>query len=85
MDALLGTHREAILRLAEARGRARGEAGPHSDVDLLVDVPREYSLLKLINLEYALEDLLGCEVDLVAEDEVPPRIRSRVIAEAFAL
>ena len=44
----------------------RGEAGPDSDVDLLVEftTPR-VSLLTLNGVKYRLEELLGTEVDVV--------------------
>jgi uncharacterized protein len=44
---------------------ARGDAGPGSDVDLLVDVGEPTSLLKQAALQGDLEDLLGCPVHVV--------------------
>jgi len=43
---------------------ARGDAGPDSDVDLLVDMERGRGLLALAGLELALERLLGSDVDV---------------------
>ena len=53
IDPILEAHREAILRICRKHGArnvrvfgsfARGEAGPGSDVDFLVDVEEAVSL-----------------------------------------
>jgi predicted nucleotidyltransferase len=44
---------------------ARGRARAGSDVDLLVDMDRDASLLDQVRLRRALEELLGIEVDVV--------------------
>lgn len=62
-----------ILALARAHGAsrvrvvgsvARGEAGPGSDLDLLVEFGRPVGL-ELVRLERLLGELLGCRVDVV--------------------
>ncbi len=73
----LRARREDILQIASAHGArnvrifgsvARGEAGPESDVDFLVDVEtdcRGFEFFGLLeDLRRALEDLLGCPVDV---------------------
>jgi uncharacterized protein len=62
---------------------ARGEAGPRSDVDLLVDVDDEVTLFGLSRLKHHLEDLLGMPVDLVTTDALRPQMRSSILAEAI--
>ena len=62
---------------------ARGEAGPDSDIDLLVDMGDGRSLLDLAGLHLELEDLLGFQVEIGTD--VKPRLRERVHAEAIAL
>ncbi len=56
-----------VQELAVFGSVARGEAGPESDVDLLVTfaVTAKPSLLTLAAMEIELEDLLGRPVDLV--------------------
>ncbi len=61
----------------------RGEAGPDSDIDLLVDMDVGRSLLDLAGLHLELEDLLGFRVEIATD--VKPRLRERVHAEAIAL
>ncbi len=92
---LLKDKREEILRLAEEHGAynvrlfgsvARGEAGPESDVDFLVEW--DYARMSSwggIGLNLALEELLGCKVDVISEKNLHPRIKKRVLQEAAPL
>ncbi|HUY98543.1 MAG TPA: nucleotidyltransferase family protein [Verrucomicrobiae bacterium] len=51
---------------------ARGDAGPRSDVDLLVDFEPEASLLDQVGLFHDLESLLGVPVDVVSSGGLRP-------------
>ncbi len=93
-DELLREKREEILRIASMHGAlnvrlfgsvVRGEAGPSSDVDVLVDMEPGRSLLDLGGLLMDLQDLLGCKVDVVTAKGLRERIRDRVLAEAVPL
>jgi predicted nucleotidyltransferase len=69
---------------------ARGDAGYHSDVDLLVTLkPAErrppLGLFEVIRLERELEKILGCTVDLVTEEGLDPRIRLKVDKDKVVL
>jgi predicted nucleotidyltransferase len=64
---------------------ARGEAGPDSDIDILVNLDSGRSLLDIIALKQDLEDLLGCEVDVVTEEAISPYIREQVLKETVSL
>ena len=86
--------REEILRIVASHGArnarvfgslARGEAGPDSDVDILVSLDPGRSLLDLVAIKQDLEDLLGCEVDVVTEAAISPYIRDRVLSEAVSV
>ena len=94
IDELLQEKREEILRIAARRGAynvrvfgsvARGEAGPDSDVDFLVELEPSRSLLDLGGLLMDLQDLLECEVDVLTEAGLRDRIRQRVLSEARPL
>jgi len=43
------------------------------------------SLIDHVALKQDLEELLGCEVDVVTERSLNPRIREQVLREAIAL
>lgn len=60
----------------------RGEAGPESDLDVLVRFRHSPGLLRYIELENYLSDLLGVRVDLVMAEALKPNIGQRVLAEA---
>lgn len=64
---------------------ARNEADSASDLDLLVDMEPERSLLDLGGLLMDLQELLGCQVDVVTEKGLRGRIRERVLREATAI
>jgi len=64
---------------------ARGETKSTSDVDLLVEMEPEWSLLDFVGFWQDLEDLLGGQVDLVSEAGISPCLRGAILAEAIAL
>jgi hypothetical protein len=59
----------------------RHENRPDSDLDVLITFSEAPSLLRLIELENHLSDLLGVKVDLVMRDALKPHIGRRVLAE----
>jgi predicted nucleotidyltransferase len=94
VDEILKAQREEILRIAARYGAhnvrvfgsvARGEAGPDSDVDFLVEMEKGRSLFDLGGLLMDLQDFLGRRVDVVTERGLRDRIRSRVLREAISL
>lgn len=94
VNELLKDKREAILRIASKHGAynvrvfgsvARGEAGPESDVDLLVDVGPNHTSFFPGGLVADLEDLLGRRVQVVTQDALHWYIRDKVLQEAVAL
>jgi predicted nucleotidyltransferase len=64
---------------------ARGEDGPDSDIDLLVDLPEGTSLFAVLALEGTLERILGVKVDLATVTSLKPRVRDEALADAVAL
>ena len=61
---------------------ARDQAGPQSDLDLLVEFDGHATYDLYIGLKLFLEDLLGCRVDLVMTKALKPRMRPSVEREA---
>ena len=87
-------NREEILRIAARYGArnvrvfgsvAQGEDGFNSDVDLLVEMEDDRSLLDLVGLEQELEELLQRKVDVLTDASIHSAMRQRITAEARAL
>ena len=53
-----------------------------SDLDLLVDALPGATLFDLGGLQVELEQLLGVPVDVVTPDDLPSKIRDRILIEA---
>ena len=94
INELLKGRRKEILHIADKHGARnirifgsviRREVGPDSDVDFLVELEPGRSLLDHTALILDLKELLGCEVDVVTERGLRPRIREKVLKEARPL
>jgi predicted nucleotidyltransferase len=94
LEELLKAKREEILRVCARYGAcnvrvfgsvARSEADEQSDIDFLVELEPGRTLFDLGGLQYDLEQLLGCPVDVVTERGLKPRMRERVLGEAVPL
>lgn len=59
---------------------ARGEGGPHSDIDILVEFAQPVGW-DFLDLKDFLEGMLGRRVDLVTKKGLRPKYRSRVLDE----
>ena len=90
----LKAYRDDILAIAESchapnirvfGSVARGESTDSSDVDFLIDVTPEQSVLDLIRLIQTLSDLLGCKVDVAQSTALNPLIRDEVLQDAISL
>ncbi|MGB9927675.1 MAG: nucleotidyltransferase family protein [Methanosarcina sp.] len=63
----------------------RGEQTKDSDLDVLVQFDKKPGLLKYIELENYLSDLLGIKVDLVMKSALKPNIGKRILNEVKTL
>ena len=64
---------------------ARGDASPASDIDLLVDLDPDRTLMDLGGLLIELQELLQTRVDVSTEDLLRPKVRERALADAIPL
>ncbi len=78
--AIVSRHRAENPRVFGSVGR--GEDGPGSDLDLLVDTLPGATLFDLGGLQVELEALLGVSVDLLTPGDLPLRFRDKVLSEA---
>jgi uncharacterized protein len=71
-----------VVDIAVFGSRVGADAGPRSDLDLLVTFDDEASLFDLIALEQDLGERLGVEVDVVTPASIKPRLRKRILESA---
>jgi len=64
---------------------ARDEAGPDSDLDLLVDYVPGQSGFAFVHFCREVEELAGRKVDVATEGSLHPLIRHKVISQAVPL
>ncbi|MEA5534911.1 nucleotidyltransferase family protein [Crocosphaera sp. XPORK-15E] len=62
---------------------ARDEARLDSDVDLLVEFNHQGGLFQLLQVQYYLEDILGCSVDLGTQDALKEHLREPVLKDVI--
>lgn len=77
-----------VKRLDVFGSLARGEGSPTSDLDLLVEFeePDQYPAKRFFGLLHHLEDVLGCQVDLLTTTGLKnPYFRRQVLTERIAI
>lgn len=57
-----------------------GEQKENSDIDILIDLPKDKSLFDVVELKYKLEDVLGKKVDLVEYEYIKPQLRDNILS-----
>lgn len=88
---ILSTHKEELRKeyntseLGIFGSYSRGEQKKTSDIDILVDFSKSPDLLKFIELERKLENLLGCKVDLVRKPAVRNELKKVILSEVIRI
>ena len=67
------------------RSLARGDSRMESDVDFLIELDPDRSLLDIVAIKQNLEDLLKMKVDVITESAVSPYIIEEVLSQAIYL
>ena len=73
--------RFGVAQLSLFGSLARNDSTSSSDVDLLVVFDGPGNSAQFFGLQFFLEDVLGCKVDLVTNKALRQELRSRVEAE----
>jgi predicted nucleotidyltransferase len=63
----------------------RGKMREDSDIDILVEIEKDISLLDFVGLKLEIEDVLQRKVDLVEYCTVKPILRERILSEEVAI
>ena len=94
ISQVLQSKRSQIIQIAARHGAqnvrvfgsvVRGDAGPDSDIDFLVDMEGGRSLLDLVQLSQDLEELLHRKVDVLTDGGLSPHLEQHIHAEAVPL
>lgn len=71
--------RAGIKRSSIFGSYAKGEEGKKSDVDILIDMPSNKSLLDFAGLKIKLEEILKRKVDLVEYSSIKPLLKKSIL------
>ena len=63
----------------------RGEVHKRSDIDILVKIDTDISLLDFVGIKQELEEVLKRKVDLLEYDAVKPGLRRKIQQEEIAI
>jgi len=63
----------------------RGEMKKDSDIDLLVEIEKDISLLDFVGLKLEIEEALGKKVDLVEYKMIKSLLKERILNEEVAV
>ncbi|KPJ97171.1 MAG: hypothetical protein AMS20_17540 [Gemmatimonas sp. SG8_28] len=77
--------RHDVARVRIFGSASRGEAGPDSDIDLLVDFAAPKGFFEVIRLEDELEAFFGRPVDVVTEPGLSPYLREPILTSASVI
>ena len=75
-------HQFGVVQLALFGSMARDTATARSDVDVLVAFDGPATSARYFGVQFYLEDLLGCPVDLVTDKALRPELRPFVERDA---
>ena len=73
--------RHGVVRAAVFGSFVRNETREGSDIDILVELSDEKSLLDFVALKLELEEALGRKVDLVEYSTIHPFLKERILNE----
>jgi predicted nucleotidyltransferase len=91
LKAILERHKEELKERYHVKelgifgSYVRGEAGEGSDIDILVEFDVVPGLLKFIELEEYLSELLGIKVDLVRKKSVREELKDSILEEVVMI
>ncbi len=74
-----------VKKIALFGSCVRDEMDKDSDIDILVDIEADISLLDFVGLKQKIEETLGRKVDLVEYDTLKPLLRERILKEQVVL
>jgi len=77
--------RYGVSKAAVFGSEARGEAKAGSDIDFLIEMDVNRSLMDLSGLKIDLEELLNKNVDLVEYHLIHPKLKNEILSEQVVI
>lgn len=77
--------RHGVSRAGVFGSCVRGDMFVGSDIDILVEIQRDISILDFIRIKQEVAEALGQDVDLVEYDAVKPHLRERIMGEQVSI
>lgn len=74
-------HKHDVIKASIFGSIAREESDEKSDVDILIELSGEKSLLDLASLKIELEEVLGRSVDVLTYESLHPLLKDRILSE----
>lgn len=62
-----------------------GQMQEDSDIDILVEIDEDISLLDYVGIKLELEEALGRKVDLVEYDTIKPLLRKSILSQQVSI
>ncbi|PZP54556.1 MAG: hypothetical protein DI586_09530 [Micavibrio aeruginosavorus] len=75
-------HEMGIKRMAVFGSIARNQADEDSDVDILVDLDKDFGMIKFFQMKKEIESHVGRQVDIMTFDSVRAPHHKHILAEA---
>jgi uncharacterized protein len=77
--------RHGVTRAGVFGSCARGDMVPGSDINILVEIRQDISLLDFVRIKQEVAEALGQAVDLVEYDALKPRLRDEILNEQVSI
>jgi len=79
------TKRYGVKKVALFGSLVRGEMREDSDIDILVEIESDISLLDFVGLKIEIEEALGRKVDLVECCTIKPLLKDKILKEQVVI
>ncbi len=77
--------RYGVKRVGLFGSCVRGEMKEDSDIDILVEIEKDISLLDFVGIKLEIEDALGRKIDLVEYSTIKPLLKERILNEQVTI
>ncbi len=77
--------RYGVKRVGLFGSCVRGEMREDSDIDILVEIEKDISLLDFVGIKLEIEDALGRKIDLAEYSTIKPLIREKILSEQVTI